>query len=161
MKIWSYILIRRRWRLCGAVERPEREFARTEGSSGVKTYCGIYPSPKFSTLYCLIIPMWPNAMHVSHWSWPTPTRCLPFTGHALHPCNACFRNCWLYLWPDVSINNIHWVHRSSRWYITLSSNLSLFGMGLEGGCLSVLLHLWVSDHISNGRTDNNKTLGLV
>ena len=82
----------------------------------------------------------------SHWSRPTPTQRLPFSGHALCSCNAGISLITAYTdatlafrWPrltptqclfpesfclfclqlDVSVNNIHRVHRRSRWYITM------------------------------------------
>ena len=83
----------------------------------------------------------PHAMLVFHWPWFTPTQCLLFIGHSLHPCNACFSLAmifthailvlhWSQLTPThslflviilliLSVNNIWWVHHRSRWYIIL------------------------------------------
>ena len=95
---------------------------------------------------CLsLVTAYTHATLASHWSRPTSTHLLPLFGHDLHPSNSClslvtaythatltfhwsrltptqglfpesFR--WFYIRPDVFVNNIRWIHRRSRWYIT-------------------------------------------
>ena len=89
------IFILRRWRLCG--EQSERESERERERECTLRSCrksgeqtGVDFSQNFRPYVVLKPPRNPHAMLDFGWSWLTPTHCLFFIGHGLHPRNACF-----------------------------------------------------------------------
>ena len=123
----SYIFIRWRWRLCGAIEWSGRERVHGRGIGSRNCQWDLL-LPK---IWDLITPTRPHATLVTLWSRPTPTRCLPFIGHGSYPRDACpflatpyihamlVSGIFLLILPSAGCICQQRFHRRSRWYITI------------------------------------------